>query len=59
MWKKILSTLAVIGIGIVIMYVAMSMTVFTQVLFNTNPALGAMSAILMAATVVCFLRQEF
>ena len=57
MWKKILSTLAVIGIGIVIMYVAMSMTVFTQVLFNTNPALGAMSAILMAATVVCFLKQ--
>ena len=57
MRKKILSTLAVIGIGIVIMYVAMSMTVFTQVLFNTNPALGAMSAILMAATVVCFLKQ--
>ena len=59
MWRKILSTLAIIGVGVVIMYVAMSMTVFTQVLFNTNPALGAMSAILMAATVVCFLNQSF
>lgn len=59
MLKKLLSTLAVIGIGILIMYVAMSMTIFTQVLFNTNPMLGVISVVLMAATVVCFLRQEF
>ena len=59
MWKKILSTLAIIGVGIILMYVAMSMTVFTQILFNTHPVLGAISAVLMAATIIYFLVQSF
>ena len=59
MWRKILSTLAVIAVGIILMYVAMSMTVFTQILFNTHPVLGAISAVLMAATIIYFLVQSF
>ena len=59
MWRKILSILAIIAVGIILMYVAMSMTVFTQILFNTHPVLGAISAVLMAATIIYFLVQSF
>lgn len=56
MWKKtILTVLVIIGIAILVAYVAFAMAMFTQVLYNTMPLLGYISFALMAAVIVTFM----
>lgn len=59
MWKKILTVLVIIGLAILVVYMASAMAVFTIALYNTAPILGHISGVLMAVTMIVVPIQMF